>query len=80
MRAEYDKKADAIYIYLNDTPYAYGEDLDHERRIDFAEDGTPIGVELLCVSAGVITDGLPYRREIEKLLGEYNIKPTEVFA
>ncbi len=74
MRAEYDKKADAIYIYLSDAPYAYGKNLDHERRIDFAKDGTPIGVELLCVSEGVITDDLPNRAEIERTLGDRGIK------
>ena len=74
MRMEYDKKADAIYIYLSDAPYAYGRNLDHERRIDFAEDGTPIGVELLCVSTGVITDDLPNRAEIERALGDRGIK------
>jgi len=74
---EYDKKADAIYIYLSDAPYAYGRNLDHERRIDFAEDGTPIGVELLCVSTGVITDDLPNKAEIERALGDRGIK---VFA
>ncbi len=74
MRIEYDKEADAIYIYLSDAPYAYGENLDHERRIDYAKDGIPIGVELLCVSEGVITDDLPSQREIERLLGDRGIK------
>ena len=74
MRVEYDKEADAIYIYLSDMPYAYGKDLDHERRIDFAEDNTPIGVELLCVSTGVITDDLPNKAEIERMLGDKGIK------
>jgi len=74
MRIEYDRTADAIYIYLSDAPYAYGENLDHERRIDFAKDGTPIGVELLCVSEGVITNDLPHRGEIERLLEKHHIK------
>jgi uncharacterized protein YuzE len=74
VRLEYDKEADAIYIYLNDAPYAYGENLDHERRIDFSKDGTPIGVELLCVSTGVITDDLPNRAEIEQALDDRGIK------
>jgi uncharacterized protein YuzE len=74
MRMEYDRAADAIYIYLSDAPYAYGENLDPERRVDFAKDGTPIGVELLCVSEGVITNDLPHRGEIERLLGENHIK------
>ena len=74
MKIEYDKRADAIYIYLSDAPYAYGKNLDHERRIDFAKDGTPIGVELLCVSMGVITDDLPNRAEIERMLEDKGIK------
>jgi len=60
MKFKYDAEADAIYIYLSEKPYAYGTDLDDERRIDYASDNTPIGVELLCVSDGVNLDGLPY--------------------
>jgi hypothetical protein len=37
-------------------------------------DGKPIGIELLCVSTGVNTDKLPYRTEVEKLLGDRGIK------
>lgn len=59
-KSKYDAEADAIYIYLSDKPYAYGIDLDDERRIDYASDNTPIGVELLCVSDGVNLDSLPY--------------------
>lgn len=74
MRVEYDKRADAIYIYLSDAPYAYGKNLDHERRIDYDADDEPMGIELLCVSDGVITNDLPHRGEIERLLGEHHIK------
>jgi uncharacterized protein YuzE len=44
---KYDPDADAIYIRLNDLPYAFGEDIDHERRIDYAENGEPIGTSLI---------------------------------
>jgi uncharacterized protein YuzE len=77
MTLEHDTEADAIYIRLTDAPYAYGKDLDTERRIDYAADGTPRGIELLCVSHGVILDNLPYPREITKLLRSLNLK---VFA
>ena len=77
MRLEHDPDADAIYIHLRDLPYAFGEDLDHERRIDYAADGQPIGVELLCVSQGVNVDDLPEKEAITRLLEEHNIK---VFA
>ncbi len=59
MRIEYDEKADALYIALNDRPYAFGRDLDDRRRIDFDAEGQPIGVELLFPSRGVDLHGLP---------------------
>lgn len=74
MKLKHDKVADAIYIKLSNMPYAYGRDLDDERRIDYDADGNPRGVELLCVSTGVITDDLPNRAEIEQALEDRGIK------
>ncbi|MBN1189857.1 MAG: DUF2283 domain-containing protein [Dehalococcoidales bacterium] len=73
-KMSYDQEADAVYIFLSDKPYSYGRDLDNERRIDYDAKGNPRGIELLCVSTGVNTDGLPERAEIEKLLGSRGIK------
>ena len=74
MYIKYDKQADAVYILLSNKPYAYGKDLDDERRIDYDADGNPRGVELLCVSTGVITDDLPNRVEIEHALEDRGIR------
>ncbi|MGH2459806.1 MAG: DUF2283 domain-containing protein [Chloroflexota bacterium] len=74
MTYEYDPEADAIYIRLRDVPYAFGQDLDHARRIDYGSDRQPIGVELLSVSKGVNLDDLPRRTEIERLLESHQIK------
>ena len=74
MKMKYDRQADAVYIRISDAPYAYGVDLDDLRRIDYDADGNPRGVELLCVSEGVITDDLPNRAEIERALGDKGIK------
>jgi uncharacterized protein YuzE len=74
MKIRYDKKADAIYILLSDEPYSYGKELDEERRIDYDSNGNPRGVELLCVSTGVITENLPNQIEIEKLLSKSGVK------
>jgi len=74
MEIRYDKKADAIYIVLSNKPYAYGKDLDEERRIDYDKDNNPRGIELLCVSTGVITDDLPEQALVEKLLSDKGIK------
>jgi hypothetical protein len=74
MEMKHDIEADAIYIYLNNQPYAYGKDLDEERRIDYASYNTPIGVELLCVSKGVNLYGLPRKDEISDILERNGIK------
>ncbi len=74
MKFKYDPEADAIYIYLSEKQYAYGTDLDDERRIDYASDNTPIGVELLCVSEGVNLNSLPHIDEIAKALEAEGIK------
>lgn len=74
LKVEYDKEVDAIYITLSEKPYAYSKALDYTRHIDYASDNTPIGVELLCVSDGVIVDDLPQRAEIERMLDSKNIK------
>ena len=74
MDYRYDEEADAVYIRLSDKDYSYGEELDRERRIDYAADGTPIGVELLCVSTGVDLRDLPEQRAIAELLAKNRIK------
>ena len=74
MKIRYDKQADAIYVILSGKTYAYGKDLDEERRIDYDANGNPRGVELLCVSTGVITDELPNRAEIEQALEDRGIR------
>ncbi len=77
LEIEYDKKANAIYIHLSKGGVAYTKQLDNLRYIDFSSDNKPVGIELLCVSNGVITDDLPRANEIIKLLQNKNIK---VFA
>lgn len=72
-RATYDRKADAVYVVLSSKPYARGENLDDARRVDYAEDGTPIGVELLYVSQGVDLTDLPNSKGIEKAIAGYHL-------
>ena len=68
MRLEHDPEADAVYVYLGRKKYAYGVDIDGQRRVDYSADGTPIGVELLNVSTGVNLSGLPRVLELGELL------------
>lgn len=74
MDIEYDVKADAIYICLDDRPVDHTQKLDDFRYVDYGRDGTPVGIELLCVSEGVITNDLPKRTQVESLLEKHHIK------
>lgn len=73
MELQYDREADAVYIRLRPAPYAFGHNLDYERRIDYAADERPIGIELLGVSHGVNLDDLPEHDAIARLLTEHHI-------
>jgi uncharacterized protein YuzE len=74
MEYRYDHNADCAYVLINDLPHAYSKELDETRFIDYAEDGTVIGIELLYVSGGVDVSDLPYRAEVEKLLENNGMK------
>lgn len=77
-RMTYNKDADATYIYLREgMAVARTRNLDGARLVDYAEDGEPIGIELLDVSEGVNLDDLPSRDIVSLLLEQHDIK---VFA
>ncbi|MDP8904444.1 MAG: DUF2283 domain-containing protein [Chloroflexota bacterium] len=66
---EYDESVDAAYLTVSDEPWARREQLDDSRGINYAEDGSVIGIELLSPRRkGVVLDGLPYARDVERVL------------
>ena len=72
---EYSREVDAIYIWLRrGVERAFGRKLDDSRYIDFGGDGRPIGIELLNVSHGVETEGLPEKAAVERLLARRRIR------
>lgn len=73
LRYEFDRDAAALYVHLADKPYAYGRDLDAERRVDYARDNTPVGVEITCVTSGVTIEDLPAADEILAILHDLNL-------
>jgi uncharacterized protein with von Willebrand factor type A (vWA) domain len=42
--------------------------------VDYAEDGTVIGIELLYVSDGIDISSLPFESEVGKLLAKHHVK------
>ena len=73
LRYEFDRDAAALYIHLADKPYAYGRDLDAERRVDYASDDTPIGVEITCATSGVTIENLPAADDIAEILHDLDL-------
>jgi uncharacterized protein YuzE len=74
LRGEYDPDADALYVYLSDRPYSHGRDLDDARRIDYAADGVPVGIEILSPRvAGVDVAGLPDGDAVAAIAGKLGL-------
>jgi uncharacterized protein YuzE len=73
MQFDYDPEANALYIHLAARPYSHGRDLDPERRVDYAADGTAIGIELTCVRSGVNIESLPASEQITEILHSLDI-------
>ena len=64
--AHMTRNNDAAYIYLReDVQVARTRNLDGSRLIDYAEDGEPVGIELLDVSEGINLDDLPARYSLD---------------
>ncbi len=62
-----------VYVQLSEAPYAYGEILGARRVVDYAADGTPIGVEFLGVSGCVGLSDIPHADQIAAALSRHNI-------
>jgi uncharacterized protein YuzE len=66
---EYDESVDAAYLTVSDAKWHHQERLDDARGINYAANGSVIGIELLSPRRkGVVTDGLPYRDDVERVL------------
>ncbi len=66
-----------MYIQFDDREVAYSENIsrgrEYDRGVDYAADGTPVGVEFLNVSRGVDLTDVPRADEIARLLRENEI-------
>ncbi len=66
---EYDESVDAAYLTVSDEPWERQERLDDARGVNYAADGSVIGIELLSPRRkGVILDGLPYPADVARVV------------
>ena len=64
----YDQDADAAYVAFSRSDTSRQTRLDDGRIIDYAADGSVVGVEILSPSRGIDLDGIPRGREVADAL------------
>ncbi len=75
---EYDESVDAAYIRIKDSKWDHQIRLDHARGIDYAADGSVIGIELLSPRRkGVNLDGLPFKDDVARVLRSVSFRVLE---
>ncbi|MDP8922826.1 MAG: DUF2283 domain-containing protein [Chloroflexota bacterium] len=62
-----------VYVELSDAPYAYGHVLERGRVVDYAADGTPVGVEFVAVDGCASVATLPHADLIAEALRRNDI-------
>lgn len=66
---EYDESVDAAYLTLSDDPWDHQERLDEARGINYAADGSVIGIEVLSPRRkGVLLEGLPFPEDVARVM------------
>ena len=71
---EFDRKADAVYISFSNKQVAYTKKLDNFRYVDYDDNDSVVGIELLNISNVVHTNNLPDKAEINIELKPKGIK------
>ncbi len=71
MELKYDDRADCVYIRFSSGEFARTELLDDRRNVDYAADGSVIGVEILYPRLGIDVSGLPREVSVGRFLEEH---------
>jgi uncharacterized protein YuzE len=78
---EYDESVDAAYLRLADSAMDHQVRLDDARGVNYAADGSVIGIEILSPRRkGVELDGLPYQDDVARVMrscGFRILEPTQ---
>ena len=77
MYLTYDEAVDAVYVYFERRDVERTDQLSERVNVDYAADGSAIGVEFLDVSLGIDLDNVPHREDVARLLDERHFR---VFA
>jgi uncharacterized protein YuzE len=75
---EYDESVDAAYITVKEADWDHQVRLDDARGINYAADGSVIGIEILSPRRkGVKLDGLPFPGDVARVLQAVSFRVLE---
>ncbi len=75
---EYDESVDAAYLTVSDGAWARQERLDDARGINYAADGSVVGIEILSPRRkGVVLEGLPFPDDIARVMRSVSFRILE---
>jgi uncharacterized protein YuzE len=74
MHLTYDEAVDAVYVYFERRDVERTDQLSERVNVDYAADGSAIGVEFLDVSLGIDLDNVPHREDVARLLDERHFR------
>ena len=75
---EYDESVDAAYLTVSDAPWHHQVRLDDARGVNYAADGSVIGIEILSPRRkGVVLDGLPFADDVARVMESVSFRVLE---
>jgi uncharacterized protein YuzE len=78
MLLEYDEAVDAAYLTVSDVRWDHQVRLDDARGINYAADGSVVGIELLSPRRkGVLLDGLPFPADVARVARSVGFRVIE---
>lgn len=78
MLLEYDESVDGAYITVKEAAFDHQVRLDDARGVDYAADGSVIGIEILSPRRnGVRLDGLPFKDDVARIMQAVSFRVLE---
>jgi uncharacterized protein YuzE len=75
---QYDESVDAAYLIAQEATWDHQVRLDDGRGVDYAADGTVIGIEILSPKRrGVLLEGLPYPDDVGRVMRSVGFRILE---
>ena len=75
---QYDESVDAAYLIVHEGTWDHQDRLDDARGVNYATDGTVMGIEILSPRRrGVLLDGLPYPEDVARVMRSVGFRILE---